>query len=36
MLVVAVSEESNLANLERFKTITAKLADPRALSEAEA
>lgn len=36
MLVVAVSEESNLANLERFKTITAKLADPRGLSEAEA
>lgn len=36
MLVVAVSEESNLAHLERFKTITAKLADPRGLSEAEA
>src|SRR5215467_9303957 len=36
MLVVAVSEESNLASLERFKTITARLADPRGLSEAEA
>jgi len=36
MLVVAVSEESNLANLERFKSITARLADPRGLSEAEA
>src|SRR5215469_262095 len=36
MLVVAVSEESNLGNLERYKTITAKLADPRGLSEDEA
>src|SRR5215469_12343017 len=36
MLVVAVSEEPNLAILERLKTITARLADPRGLSEAEA
>lgn len=36
MLVVAVSEEANLANLERYKTITAKLADPRGLSDDEA
>jgi hypothetical protein len=36
MLVVAVSEEANLANLERYKTITAKLADPRGISEEEA
>jgi hypothetical protein len=36
MLVVAVSEEANLANLARYKTITAKLADPRGLSDEEA
>ena len=36
MLAVAVSEAANLANLERYKTITAKLADPRGLSDEEA
>ena len=36
MLVVAVSDESNLAKLDRYKEITARLADPRGLSEAEA
>ena len=33
MLVVVVSDESNLARLDRFKEITAKLADPRKLTE---
>ena len=36
MLVAAVSDEANLAKLDRFKEITARLADPRGLSEAEA
>src|SRR6516162_4070135 len=36
MLVVAVSDEANLANLDRYKKITARLADPRGLSDAEA
>jgi zinc carboxypeptidase len=36
MLVVAVSDESNLAKLDRYKEITARLADPRGLSEADA
>ncbi len=36
MLVVAVSDEANLAKLDRYKEITARLADPRGLSEAEA
>src|SRR5258708_15929165 len=36
MLVVAVSEEANLAKLDRYKEITARLAAPRGLSEAEA
>jgi hypothetical protein len=36
MLVVAVSDESNLARLDRYKEITARLADPRGLSEADA
>jgi hypothetical protein len=36
MLVAVVSEEANLAKLERYKTITAKLADPRGLSDDEA
>jgi hypothetical protein len=36
MLVAAVSEEANLARLERYKAITAKLADPRGLSDGEA
>jgi hypothetical protein len=36
MLVVAVSDEANLAKLERYKEITARLADPRGLPEAEA
>lgn len=36
MLVVAVSDEANLAKLDRYKEITARLADPRSLSEAEA
>src|SRR5215831_6905484 len=36
MLAVMVSDEANLANLARYKTITAKLADPRGLSDEEA
>src|SRR5579884_1923029 len=36
MLVVAVSDEANLAKLDRYKEITAKLADPRNLTDAEA
>ena len=36
MLVAAVSDEANLAKLDRYKEITARLADPRGLSEAEA
>jgi hypothetical protein len=36
MLVVAVSDEANLAKLDRYKEITARLADPRGLPEAEA
>lgn len=36
MLVVAVSDEANLARLNRYKEITARLADPRGLSEADA
>ena len=36
MLVAAVSDEANLARLDRYKEITARLADPRGLSDAEA
>jgi hypothetical protein len=36
MLVVAVSDEANIAKLDRYKEITARLADPRALTDAEA
>jgi hypothetical protein len=36
MLMVAVSDEANLAQLDRYKQITAKLADPRKLADAEA
>ncbi len=36
MLVVAVSDEANLTNLDRYREITAKLADPRTLTDAEA
>jgi hypothetical protein len=36
MLVVAVSDEANLAKLDRYKEITARLADPRGLGDAEA
>jgi len=36
MLVVAVSDKANLAKLDRYKEITAKLADPRGMSEADA
>jgi len=36
MLVAAVSDEANLAKLDRYKEITARLADPRGLSDAEA
>ena len=35
-LLVAVTDESNMAQLEKFKQITAKLADPRKISDAEA
>ena len=36
MLAVFVSDEANLARLDRYKEITRRLADPRGLSEAEA
>ncbi|MFI5104378.1 MAG: M14 family zinc carboxypeptidase [Terriglobales bacterium] len=36
MLVVAVSDEANLAKLDRYKEITRRLGDPRGLSEADA
>src|SRR4029077_1491978 len=36
MLVAAVSDEANLARLDRYKEITARLADPRGLTDAEA
>src|SRR5579871_4263522 len=36
MLAVAVSDEANLAKLDRYKEITARLADPRGLSDADA
>jgi Zinc carboxypeptidase len=35
-LLVIVSDEANLAKLDRYKEITAKLADPRTISAAEA
>jgi hypothetical protein len=35
-LLVLVSDEANLARLDRYKDITAKLADPRKITEAEA
>jgi hypothetical protein len=35
-MLVLVSDEANLAKLDRYKEITAKLADPRKLSDAEA
>jgi len=35
-LLVAVSDEANIAQLDRLKEITAKLADPRKISDAEA
>jgi hypothetical protein len=36
MLAVMVSDEANLAKLDRYKEITRRLADPRGLSEADA
>src|SRR6266436_4772242 len=36
MLVAAVSDEANLLKLDRYKEITARLADPRGLTDAEA
>ncbi|MFN2531385.1 MAG: M14 family zinc carboxypeptidase [Pyrinomonadaceae bacterium] len=35
-MLVLVSDEANLARLDRYKEITAKLADPRKISETEA
>ncbi|HLG14791.1 MAG TPA: M14 family zinc carboxypeptidase [Blastocatellia bacterium] len=35
-LLVAVSDEANLAKLDRYKEITARLADPRRVTDAEA
>src|SRR5215510_2854670 len=35
-LLVIVSDESNLARLDRYKDITAKLADPRRITDADA
>ncbi|HEV3039586.1 MAG TPA: M14 family zinc carboxypeptidase [Candidatus Angelobacter sp.] len=36
MLLVIVTDEANMAKLDRYKEINARLADPRGLSEAEA
>ena len=36
MLMVAVSDEANIKNLDRYRQITARLADPRGLTEDEA
>lgn len=36
MILVAVSDEANIARLARYKEITARLADPRGLPDAEA
>ena len=36
MLAVFVSDEENLARMDRYKEITARLADPRGLSDADA
>jgi hypothetical protein len=36
MIVVAISDEANLAKLDRYKEITRKLSDPRTISEDEA
>ncbi|HUQ49206.1 MAG TPA: M14 family zinc carboxypeptidase [Terriglobales bacterium] len=36
MLLVTISDESNLAKVDRYREITARLADPRGLNEAEA
>lgn len=36
MLLVAISDEANMAKLDRIKEITAKLADPRKITDAEA
>ncbi|HUR36939.1 MAG TPA: M14 family zinc carboxypeptidase [Terriglobales bacterium] len=36
MLVVAISDEANLAKLDRYREITAKLADPRTITDADA
>ena len=35
-LLIAVGDEASIAKLERYKEITAKLADPRKISDAEA
>jgi hypothetical protein len=35
-LMVAVSDDANMAQIEKYKQITAKLADPRKVTEAEA
>jgi hypothetical protein len=35
-MLVAISDEANIARLDRYKEITAKLADPRKLDDAEA
>ena len=35
-MVIAVSDEANLARLDRYKEITAQLADPRSITEADA
>src|SRR3954471_2118524 len=36
MILIVVSDEANLAKLDRYKQINAKLADPRGLSDADA
>jgi hypothetical protein len=36
MILVAIADEATIRNLDRYRTITARLADPRGLSDAEA
>src|SRR6184192_129471 len=36
MILVAVSSEQTIANLDKYRDITAKLADPRKINDAEA
>jgi hypothetical protein len=35
MILVAIADEATIQNLDRYRSITARLADPRTLSEAD-